>query len=165
MNSLQHGSGLASISSDFSWSLYVAATWAPCLLKGYILPLVPETYQNYPGLSRAWILAENLPPPLCWSSNDKNTTILIRDQWAMGSSTPKDICNTTLAPKVQGTLKKQQKHCKSLKNQEVWCEVTSPRSYAHNTAAIPLPKQARATMINRSNSEGIPALDKTNAAR
>lgn len=36
-----------------------------------------------------------------------------RDQWAMSSSTPKDICNTILAPKVQGTLQKRQKNCKS----------------------------------------------------
>lgn len=72
------------------------------LLKGHILPLVLETYQNYPGLSRAWILAENLPPPLCWSSKDKNTTILIRETNGLwGVQLPKTFVTQLLHPRFR----------------------------------------------------------------
>lgn len=97
--------------------------------------------RNLPELPRA-IEGMDLSRKLTTSTlleqqRQKHNYLNKRDQRAMGSSTPKDICNTTLAPKVQGTLKKKQKNCKSLKNQEVWCEATSPRNNREPMPTIP----------------------------
>lgn len=98
--------------------------------------------RNLPELPRA-IEVMDLSRKLTTSTlldqqRQKHNYLNKRDQWAMGSSTPKDICNTTLALKVQGTLKeKKQKNCKSQKNQKVWCEVTSPRNNREPMPMIP----------------------------